>query len=101
MTRRRGTPMQVGDYVHAWLRCEYIPTLCTGLFWASLHLVTSCLGSTKRFVSYGGFTHVGFPSHTFSVYSNYQVTTFPSSSLCCSPLFPFPPVTHSVEVCRT
>ena len=24
-------------------------------------------GSTRGFVCYGGFTHVGFPSHTFSV----------------------------------
>ena len=78
--------MQVGDYVHAWLPCEYIPTLCTRLFCASLRLVTTCLGSTKGFVSYGGFTHVGFPSRTLSVYSNNQVTTFPSSSLSCSPL---------------
>jgi hypothetical protein len=58
-------------------------------------------GSTKGFVSYGGFTHVGFPLRTsvspptlypssiqlpLSPISPSPVTTFPSSSLSCSPL---------------
>jgi hypothetical protein len=57
-------------------------------------------GSTKGFVSYGGFTHVGFPLRTsvspptlcpsslqlpLSPLSPSPVTTFPSSSLSCSP----------------
>ncbi len=58
-------------------------------------------GSTKGFVSYGGFTHVGFPLRTsvslpthypsslqlpLSPLSPSPVTTFTSSSLSCSPL---------------
>ena len=67
----------------------------------------SCIvyGSTKGFVSYGGFTHVRFPLRTsvsppalypsslqlpLSPLSPSPVTTFPSSSLSCSPL-PRPP----------
>ena len=66
---------------------------------------SSVYGSTKGFVSYGGFTHVGFPLRTsvspptlypsslqlpLSPLSPSPVTTFPSSSLSCSPL-PRPP----------
>jgi hypothetical protein len=40
-------------------------------------------GTTKGFVSYGGFTHVGFPSHTSLQLplSPVPFTTFPSPSL--------------------
>jgi hypothetical protein len=47
-------------------------------------------GSTKGFVSYGGFTHVGFPLRTS--------VSLPTLHL---PAFPFPSATHSVEVHRT
>ncbi len=65
-------------------------------------------GSTKGFVSYGGFTLVGFPLRTsvslpplypsslqlpLSPLSPSPVTTFPSSSLSCSPLLPCPMLT--------
>ncbi len=52
--------------------CPCAGQVCAGLFAALLLHACSrnfsiVHGATKGFVSYGGFTHVGFPSHTPSV----------------------------------
>jgi hypothetical protein len=69
--------------------------------WSALLFSCIVYGSTKGFVSYGGFTHVGLPLRAsvspptlypsslqlpLSPLSSSPVTTFPSSSLSCSPL---------------
>ena len=79
----------------SWCRQTYTCTLAP-----SLRMSRIVYGSTKGFVSYGGFTHVGFPLRTsvspptlypsslqlpLSPLSPSPVTTFPSSSLSCSP----------------
>ncbi len=79
-----------GDW---WRVCSCCP-LCLS---PPLHISRIVYGSTKGFVSYGGFTHVGFPLRTsvspptlypsslqlpLSPLSPSPVTTFPSSSSC-------------------
>ncbi len=94
------------------LRC---PCMCQ---WGKVScLLFFCIvyGSTKGFVSYGGFTHVGFPLRTsvspptlypsslqlpLSPLSPSPVTTFPSSSPSCSPLLFLTRRSHSIRFTR-